>query len=544
LCTDDSECDQGLPCRYGRCRQPCESDDDCPEGICISVVGEPDLMICTVSSESGCGATGCPDPLVCAADGNCRTPCGESMPCTDDRVCYDGVCVDDLPPPDGDADSDNDVDGDVDGDADNDADADADADNDGDGDGDGDDDVDTDVDADGDATGDADAEVDADGDPDDEGPRFPSNIDDIEALPLPATDPAVLPATVSVWLVNTETGEIRSDPSEGPAIVYRAAGAGVDEASGVGYTARAQGEGAPRLGVFVVRSWTLPEGVTWRVTGAFAFVLYSPGMCVVSGDIDARASGSVAGPGGWGGGLASLPGSGPGGGGGSGIDESSVFHGPGGGGFGGLGGEGASGIWGDFGYPGEPYGEGESLVPLRGGSGGGGGDRTGDRGGGGGGGAVQISCAVGVEVSVFGRMNAGGAGGMGGEPRYDGSGGSGGAVLLEGATTTVDGNVVGNGGGGGGGHSGDTLQYGEDGSWDDSRAMGGRNTGSWTYAGSGGAGESPDGDGRNIYFLGAGGGVGRIHLNAASLDAIEVGGLVSPYESTGLTTRGVLVFEP
>jgi hypothetical protein len=471
------------------------------------------------------------------------------MPCTDDRVCVDGVCLDDVPPPDGDADADNDVDvdGDVDFDADNDADADADADYDGDVDGDidGDGDIDTDVDADGDVTGDADAEVDADVDPDDEGPRFPSNLDDVESLPLPATDPAVLPVTVSVWLVNTETGEIRSDPSEGPAIVYRAEGTGVDEASGVGYTARVQGGGAPRLGVFVVRSWTLPHSVTWRVTGAFAFVLYSPGRCVVDGDIDARASGSVAGPGGWSGGLVSLPGNGPGGGGGSGIDESLVFHGPGGGGHGGLGGEGARGVWGDFAHLGEPYGEGERLVPLRAGSGGGGGGLSGDQGGGGGGGAVQISCADGVEVPVFGRINAGGAGGVLGDGHWAGSGGSGGAVLLEGITATVDGNVVANGGGGGGWEGPGESTNGEDGTWDDRRAMGGLD-----YGRSGGAGGSPDGEQGICYGTesggtcgGAGGGTGRIHLNAASLDAIEVGGLVSPYESTGLTTRGVVIFD-
>jgi hypothetical protein len=234
-----------------------------------------------------------------------------------------------MPPPDGDADSDSDVDGDADADADNDVNGDA--------------DVDVDVDGDGDVTGDADAEADADVDPDAVGPRFPSNLDDIDTLPLPATDPAVLPVTVSVWLVNTETGEIRSDPSEGPAIVYREAGTGIDVASGVGFTVQVQGEGAPRLGVFVIRNWTLPEGVTWRVTGAFAFVLYSPGRCVVSGDIDARASGSVAGPGGWSGGLVSLPGNGPGGGGRSGLDDSEGYHGPGGGGYGGRGGVGAGG---------------------------------------------------------------------------------------------------------------------------------------------------------------------------------------------------------
>jgi hypothetical protein len=109
LCSDESDCDEGLPCRYGRCRQLCDSNDDCPEGICISVVGEPDLWVCTTSPESGCGATGCPDTLVCASDGNCRTPCGESMPCSGGRVCVDGVCVDDLPPPDGDADSPGDL---------------------------------------------------------------------------------------------------------------------------------------------------------------------------------------------------------------------------------------------------------------------------------------------------------------------------------------------------------------------------------------------------------------------------------------------------
>ena len=494
----------------------------------------------------GCGGGGTSDDpcegVTCSFHGSCIVEDGTAQCECAPGYAEEGLaCVQETP----------------DGDADSDADLDSDADVDGDVDADGDDagvdaewDAERDLDDDDDAGGDADLDGDVDhlGDADSTDPTFPSNIRDVETLPLPETDPAPLLDTETLWHVNTESGEIISSASDGPSVVYREAGTGVDDASGVGFTVRVQGAGLPRLGVFVVRNWTLPEGVTWQVNGAFAFVLYSPGTCTVSGDIDARAMGSTAGPGGWAGGLDEEAGSGPGGGGGSGRDESETLHGAGGGGHGGVGGEGSNGVWGTFSVPGPVYGADVGLVPLLGGSGGGGSIRSSR--GGGGGGAVQFSCASGVVLDVLGRINTGGGGGTRGYT--GGSGGSGGAVLVEGTSVHLDGNVASNGGGGGGSNDGyGPVTDGEDGAWDDTPTVGGCAPSARLCAGPGGAGTSPDGEPgycaiaySREYCPSAGGGAGRIHMNAASLDAIEIGGLISPHEDTGLVTRGALRFGP
>ena len=128
------------------------------------MVDEPETLICTVAAESGCSATGCPGSLVCASDGNCRTPCSERLPCVDGWECVDGVCLEDGTPPDGDADADGDVDADGDGDSDVDGDGDGDGDGDADVDGDGDFESDMDADTDADVETDADFDIDADDD--------------------------------------------------------------------------------------------------------------------------------------------------------------------------------------------------------------------------------------------------------------------------------------------------------------------------------------------------------------------------------------------
>lgn len=156
-CTSTSECESGLTCELERCRQECESDSDCADGICVAAPDSDGTWVCTVAEESGCTDETCPRLLSCADDGFCRNTCGDTVSCAGDRECVSGVCVEESGQPDADADVDSDADADteVDGDADLEADSDADAD------GDETTDSDLDTDADGDADGDSDDDADA-----------------------------------------------------------------------------------------------------------------------------------------------------------------------------------------------------------------------------------------------------------------------------------------------------------------------------------------------------------------------------------------------
>jgi hypothetical protein len=192
------------------------------------------------------------------------------------------------------------------------------------------------------------------------------------------------------------------------------------------------------------------------------------------------------------------------------------------------------------------------LVPLRGGA------AAID--GGGGGGALQISAGVAIVVAPSGTIQAGGGGGFG--RFYAGTGGgSGGALLLEAPTVKLEGQLLANGGGGGGGGSrtakgGDGLDArtagrlsaaGGQGDDDHGCALSGRTSG-----GDGGFGgiagveatTGQPGDFRScipdVYLEagGAGGGVGRIRVNAATAGAFQVSStsFVSPKASIGQMT--------
>lgn len=285
------------------------------------------------------------------------------------------------------------------------------------------------------------------------------------------------------------------------------------------------------------------------VKGDKPLVILASGKVVITGLLDASASGSTAGPGGSAGGVpvgstGSDHGSGQGGGKHCGCTNTAGLHddcGGGGGGYGTAGGNGGEED-GGCGAPGsaggQPYGN-PSLVPLLGGSGGASGHNENIVGitlgtGGGGGGAVQISSQS--TIRIDGAISAGGAGGgqgVGSLSAAGGGGGSGGAVLLEAAQLLGSGWVAVNGGGGGGGAEGGTAQPGEVGKPDSTVAAGGAAGGAAGAGGDGSAGNiaAKDGADRPASEGGAGGGGGgrgRIRLNKYTGSiALKTSGVVS-----------------
>jgi len=185
-------------------------------------------------------------------------------------------------------------------------------------------------------------------------------------------------------------------------------------------------------------------------------------------------------------------------------------------------------------------------VPLRGGCGGGagGGPSTvgsfsGDGGyGGGGGGAIQI--AVNGKLLVSGVINVPGAGGEGGHNgTAGGGGGSGGAMLLEGSSVEIAGTLAANGGGGGSGskiYTEDAAPSGQDGQPSAQPAKGGPVNPTFGGAGgNGGAGATEAGASAptEANAGGGGGAVGRIRINAPTLD--HASGTLSPAHSSSST---------
>ena len=212
--------------------------------------------------------------------------------------------------------------------------------------------------------------------------------------------------------------------------------------------------------------------------------------------------------------------------------------GGGGGSYGSLGGPGGTSDPGHIaaGASGVRYGM-NPTDPLVGGSSGGAGGFTGVAGGGGGG-AVQLSSAMGIDISA--TINAGGGGGGTGGTGLagGGGGGSGGEIFLEAPMITISGTVVANGGGGGGGGANGSTSgtVGSDGAPGPGVAAGG--AGGIPQGSPGGAGaagltgafiEAKAGDGSNSKGGGGGGGAGRIWLRFhASTPPDLTNGRISP----------------
>ncbi len=87
-------CAEGLECALERCRAPCNHDDDCDYGICVSRSEDPEVRVCTVDAEVRCNSDDtCPGDLVCS-NHECRNECLDDEECGTGRTCRDEVCVD------------------------------------------------------------------------------------------------------------------------------------------------------------------------------------------------------------------------------------------------------------------------------------------------------------------------------------------------------------------------------------------------------------------------------------------------------------------
>ena len=100
-CRYDSQCGGGFVCNGGECEpeaDTCLNDGDCDiDCICVDGFCDPEVE-CTP-------LTGCPDGLVCSADGQCvpvppsEPECCVSTDCDPDEICVEGVCepvIDDI----------------------------------------------------------------------------------------------------------------------------------------------------------------------------------------------------------------------------------------------------------------------------------------------------------------------------------------------------------------------------------------------------------------------------------------------------------------
>ncbi len=256
------------------------------------------------------------------------------------------------------------------------------------------------------------------------------------------------------------------------------------------------------------------------VVGDKPLVIRANGDVLVTGSIDASASGRTAGPG-----AVEL---------GAGANGATVLyderHSAGGGGAG-HGTVGAPG-GGRADLPGALAGAAYTSDGLVGGSrGGDGGFAYGDIGAGGaGGGALQIASAT--SITIEGSLRASGGGGAGGGGGFvgGGGGGSGGTLLIEAPTLVIAGSLIAHGGGGGGGGAGcgDCETMGSDGAnGATERAPGG--IGGIPQGSPGGFGattvRADAGNGDNSKGGGGGGGAGRIILRGA-LDT--TGAIISP----------------
>ena len=103
-CTQSIECSEGLVCEYGRCRQTCERDLNCPDGgACIAPL-DFESRVCTISREQSCEDRNsgdveahCPERLYCGPNHVCREGCEDSSQCEGSRTCVEGIdCLDDV----------------------------------------------------------------------------------------------------------------------------------------------------------------------------------------------------------------------------------------------------------------------------------------------------------------------------------------------------------------------------------------------------------------------------------------------------------------
>ncbi len=88
-CLLNSDCNDPLSCTFSRCHTTCMATRDCPAGQrCVKVAGG---NICQLAEEKMCPPSKtCMDPLICAADVQCRGKCLNAGDCPTGQVCAAG----------------------------------------------------------------------------------------------------------------------------------------------------------------------------------------------------------------------------------------------------------------------------------------------------------------------------------------------------------------------------------------------------------------------------------------------------------------------
>ena len=94
VCTLNSECATGLICTFGRCHTPCVTSADCSPGA-TCVISTANIAVCQLPAEASCyNDSGCPLPLVCGIDQNCRGTCTSAAQCPTGQKCANqNVCA-------------------------------------------------------------------------------------------------------------------------------------------------------------------------------------------------------------------------------------------------------------------------------------------------------------------------------------------------------------------------------------------------------------------------------------------------------------------
>jgi hypothetical protein len=94
-CLLNSDCATGLTCTFGRCHTTCVTSQDCPTGA-TCVKSADNITVCQLPAEAACiNNSGCPLPLVCGIDQNCRGTCTTASQCPTGQKCANqNVCAD------------------------------------------------------------------------------------------------------------------------------------------------------------------------------------------------------------------------------------------------------------------------------------------------------------------------------------------------------------------------------------------------------------------------------------------------------------------
>jgi len=93
-CLLNSDCATGLTCTFGRCHATCVTSADCPTGA-TCVKSSAGAAVCQLPAEASCfNDSGCPLPLVCGIDQNCRGTCSTAAQCPSGQKCANqNVCA-------------------------------------------------------------------------------------------------------------------------------------------------------------------------------------------------------------------------------------------------------------------------------------------------------------------------------------------------------------------------------------------------------------------------------------------------------------------